>query len=189
MNKEFITEGIQNDRCIKAHRLLDRFETEVRAELERMGEKMVKSHPSLFPKDTDPNIKFKWDTTIIANLRGNIRMNQVNDALENLKLNISLRWVDPVDWGHADVDGALCAACYKLNNGDKEDFEKVKTNTPEQEWDINFADDQYNNAPGVMYIPVETGQQFQDATTELQNHFAEFGDYWGEAPSEVDSSD
>lgn len=190
MNEEFVTEAIRNDRCLKAHRLLDRFETELRAELERMGKEMVESNQDLFPTDVGSNVRISWNNgTIIANARDNLQMARVNkeDPSTKLKLNISLRWVDPIDWGERDVDGALCAACYKVNGGNRDDHEEVKRETLDGDWDIRFAEDQFNNAPGIMYIPVETAEEFRDANETLQTHFRKFGDYWGVEPSAIDS--
>lgn len=186
MNEDFVTQAIQNDRCLKAHRLLDRFETELRTKLDRQGREMIEAQPELFPEDPSRGIRISWDnSTIIANARDNITMNRVSsdDPSTHLTLNISLRWVDPIDWGHQDVDGALCAACYKFNGGGREDYEQVKSETSSGEWDINFAQDQFNNAPGIMYIPVETGGEFREATATLRDHFAKFGHYWGVEPA------
>lgn len=187
MNEEFVTQAIQNDRCLKADRLLDRFETELRTKLERHGREMIEAQPDLFPEEPSRGIKISWDNgTIIANARDNLTMNRVNrdDPSSHLKLNVSLRWVDPIDWGHQDVDGALCAACYKINGGDREDYERVKAETSSDEWDINFAQDQFDNAPGIVYIPVETGAEYRTATETLRDHFAEFGHYWGVEPGD-----
>ena len=120
MNETFFTEAISNDRCLKAHRLLERFESELRAELKQFGNAMMETNPHLFPDNVSSNIRISWDnSTIIANARDNLQLVRVNkdDPSSHLKLNLSLRWVDPIDWGEDDVDGALCAACYKLNNG------------------------------------------------------------------------
>ena len=114
-----------------------------------------------------------------------LRVNK-KDTSKNLKLNISLRWVNPLDWREEGVEGPLCASCYKINNGNKDDFREVKQDTSESEWRVRFGDDQYSNAPGVIYIPVESGEEMREANGVLIDHFTEFSDYWGiEEPDEV----
>jgi len=191
MNEEFITEAIQDERCLKARKLLDRFETEIENELKSMGREAVDRNPQLFqytPEEADPNVKFSWNTsTIITNIRANLQMSRVSkeDESDRLYLNISLRWVDPIEWGEEDIEGVLCAACYKINGGDMDDFQEVKRDTLESDWSVRFGEDQYNNAPGVMYIPVGSGEELRNANKILIDHFTEFGDYWGlEEPEE-----
>lgn len=189
MNDQFVTEAIQNDRCLKAARLLDRFEDELEAEIQRVGEKIVRANPELFADDVDSRIKIDFNqTTILANARDNLNMYRVNPDRpgKTQKFNLSVRWVDPLDWGEEGVDGALCVACYKINNGNQADFTRVKQATDEGDWDVRFGDDQYNNAPGLFYIPVETAEGVRNAMETLQDHFAEFGDEWGIDPEDID---
>lgn len=189
MNDGFVTRAIEDDRCLKAHRLLDRFETELDAFLTQMGRDMIEQSPDLFADDPNSNIKAKWDTsTVIANVRDNLKMARVDpdDQSTTMKLNISVRWVDPMDWGHDNVSGALCAVCYKINNGTEADYREVKEDTANAEWDLQFAADQYNNAPGIMYVPVESAGDLAAGRDTLQEHFAQFGDYWGSGPSAAD---
>lgn len=192
MNEKFVTEAIQNDRCLKAARLLDQFEDELQAEIKRVGEQIVEENENLFVGDAGSNFSAGFNaSTILANARDNIAMYRVNpdkrDKTQNL--NLSLRWVDPLDWGEEDVDGALCAACYKINNGHPADFSKVKQETVDGDWAVNFGDDQYNNAPGLIYCPVETAEEFRDGLEEIRKHFAAFGDHWGVTPEETVESD
>jgi len=192
MNEEFVTEAIENDRCLKAARLLDRFETELETEIERVGSRIVEENRELFKDDVGSNIKVKFTaSTILANARDNLNMYRVNPDKPGKmqKLNLSVRWVDPLDWGEEDVDGALCAVCYKVNRGNAADFSRVKQETINGKWDLRFGDDQYNNAPGLFYVPVETAADVRDAMELLEAHFAEFGDYWGVDPGAIDESD
>lgn len=191
MNEEFVTEAIRNDRCIKANRLLSRFEKELESELRRMGEAMVDFRSDLFERDVEVGSNFNagWDSgTIIANVRDNISMARVNadNPSRNLRLNISVRWVDPLDWGEEDVDGALCAVCYKINRGNRADFLPVRDGTVNGDWAVEIGEDQYNNAPGIFYIPVETADDMRHAADTLTEHFSEFGGEWGISPSETE---
>jgi hypothetical protein len=184
MNEDFVTEAIANDRCLKASRLLDRFESELEAELSRVGTAMQDAQPELFAVDAPVNIKYKWNSgTILANIRDNLPMTRVNpETGTTLKLNISVRWVDPTDWGEETAGGALCAACYKVNNDHADDFEAVKDATLAGDWDVHFGHDQFNNAAGIIYIPVTNGTELRAANDHLIDHFEAFGDYWGEEP-------
>ena len=56
-------------------------------------------------------------------------------------------------------------------------------------WNLRFGDDQYNNVPGLFYVPVETAADVRDAMDLLDVHFAEFGDYWRDDPGVLDESD
>ena len=181
MNEDFVTEAIHNDRCLKAKRLLDRFESELDAELSRFGAAMQDVQPELFETEAPVNIKYRWNSgKILANARDNLPMTRVNPETDDrLKLNISLRWVDPTDWGEETTNGALCAACYKINNEDGDAFERVKAETLDGDWKVNFGSDQYNNAAGIIYIPVTNASEFRSATETLVDHFEAFGDYWG----------
>lgn len=186
MNDEFVTQALRNNRCLKAHRLLERLETELRAELKHWGSDVVETNPHLFEEDVGSNIGVSWgSSTIVANARDNLNLYRVNEdqPSQTQTLNISLRWVDPIEWDEDDTDGALCAVCYKVNGGNRADFEQVKRETIEGKWAISFGDDQFNNAPGILYIPVQTASDIRDAIETLQSHFTRFGDYWGVEPS------
>lgn len=188
MNEQFVTEAIQDDRCLKAARLLDRFESELETELERVGERIVEKNGELFADGVGSNVRVKFNaSTILANARDNLDMHRVNlDKPGKIqKLNIS-----PVGGsarlGRGGVDGALCAVCYEINNGNPADFSQVKQETAEGDWNVRVGNDQYNNAPGLFYIPVETASGVRDAAERLQAHFSEFGEYWGNEPGEID---
>lgn len=194
MNEEFVTEALRNDRCIKAHKLLSRFEKELKSELKRVGGAMVDGNPQLFSPDVDVGSGFKpgWDSgTIVANVRDNITMERVNpdDPGRRLRLNVSVRWVDPLDWGEEEDEGALCAACYKINRGARDVFVQVQEETEKGDWKLSIGEDQYNNAPGIFYVPVETAEDIRSANDTLIAHFTEFGDYWGVDPSELAPKD
>jgi hypothetical protein len=189
MDNEFVTQAIENDRCLKAHRLLERFEDEIEALVGRMRKEMIAAHPDRFPDDPSRGFKASWDNgTIIANARDNLEMHVLNkdDPSATMKLNVSVRWVDPLDWGEDDVDGALCAACYKINNGNSDDHRTVVEAAEDLELDVRVDDDQFSNAPGIFYIPVEDARELQDAADTLIEHFSRFGDYWGVDPADID---
>ncbi|WP_436936497.1 hypothetical protein [Halovenus marina] len=53
------------------------------------------------------------------------------------------------------------------------------------ELDVRADDDQFSNAPGFFFMPVEDATERQDAAETLIEHFRRFGDYWGVDPAEV----
>lgn len=188
MNDEFFTEALRNDRVLKAQRLLNRFEAELTDEIKRWGEQLVRNNKHLFRDDPGSKVRVNLaGSTIIANVRDNLSLRRKNEAApeKTQTLNISLRWVDPSDWNEQDVDGTLCAACYKINDGNGDDFERVRQQTEADDWDVRFGNDQYNNAPGVLYVPVETASNFRDGMEVLTEHFGEFGEYYGEVPEVI----
>lgn len=192
MNDEFVTKAIQNDRCLKAHRLLDRFEDEIETLVNRMADEMIAAHPDRFADDLDGGFNAGWDKgPVIANARSNFKMRVTNenDPSANMKLNVSVRWVDPLDWDEDDIEGALCAACYKINNGNSDDHKAVVDATSDSELDVRINDDQYNNAPGIFYIPVEGAEELQEAADTLIEHFSRFGGHWGVKPSDSDTAE
>jgi hypothetical protein len=190
MDSDFVTQAIENDSCLKAHRLVKRFEKELDALVGRMGKEMVAAHPDRFPDDIDRDFEAHWDSgTIIANARSNFGMAVVNkaDPSSNMKLNVSVRWVDPLDWSEDDIDGALCAACYKINGGNSDDHRAVADATEESDIDVKFDDDQFDNAPGIFYIPVENAGELEAAADTLIEHFDRFGHHWGVFPDAGDA--
>lgn len=192
MDNEFVTQAIENDRCLKAYRLLERFEDEIEAVVGRMGNEMIAAHPDRFPDEPSKGFKASWDNgTIIANARENFEMRVVNedDPSAGMKLNVSVRWVDPLDWGEDDIDGALCAACYKINSGNSEDYRAVVEATERSELDVRFDDDQFSNAPGIFYIPVDDATELQAAVDTLIEHFSRFGEHWGVDPADIDTEE
>lgn len=66
MNDQFVTEGIRNDRCLKAARLLDRFESELKAEIERVGDQIVKQNDELFADDVGSKVKVRFNASTIS---------------------------------------------------------------------------------------------------------------------------
>lgn len=105
MNDEFITRAIEKDRLLKAIRLVDRFETEIEGELGRVADEFISGNEDLF--DDDVNRRFsltKIAGPVITHARINTNMNRVSstdDGADTLTLNITLRWLDPAEYGHS----------------------------------------------------------------------------------------
>jgi hypothetical protein len=192
MDNEFVTQAIKNDRCLKAYRLLERFEDEIKALVGRMADEMMAAHPDRFTDDPGKGFKASWDNgTIIANARENFAMRVINedDSSANMRLNVSVRWDDPLDWGEHNVDRALCAACYKINSGNSSDHRVVVEATENSNLNVRTDDDQFSNAPGIFYIPVEEATELQAAADTLIEHFSRFGHHWGVDPADIDTEE
>jgi hypothetical protein len=185
MNEEFITQGLQKDRYLKATRLADRFETEIRRELERIGDEIVKENREQFVEGVEAD----WNNnrspnSVIAFARVDYDMDRVrfHDDPQNLTLNISLRWLEPDEYGHPDVDGALSVASYKIKHASKKDHEQVKRKTMEEDWGVQFCEDAFSNSPGVLYIPAQDAEDMKQAHEELKRHFSEYCTMFGVQP-------
>lgn len=185
MTDDFITQGIQADRYLKSIRLINRFETELRRELERAGDAIVAENQNLFVDGVEAD----WNNsrssgTIIAFARVDYLMDRVSskeDESRNLKLNLSFRWIEPMELGHTNVDGALAVASYKIKRASPEVHRSVKDATRDSDWpEIQSADDAFNNSPGIFYIPVETSEELRQAHETLAEHFSTYAPRYGE---------
>lgn len=182
MNEQFVTDAIQEDRYLKAIRMIDRFETEIREELERVGGEIVAANPEMFPDRVEP----KWNNRrqpnpVIAFARVDYEMDRVSEINDNetLTFNLGIRWLDPGEYGHPEQEGALCVASYKIKHATRDEFDRCRNQTMEGDWPIQFTDDAYRNAPGVCYIPVEDADELKDAFETIKEHFATFGSTFG----------
>jgi hypothetical protein len=73
---------------------------------------------------------------------------------------------------------------YKIKRADHEEHERVKQQTREEDWPVYFADDAFNNSPGIIYIPVETADDLRTASTKLREHFDTYGSSYGVTPDD-----
>lgn len=189
MNDEFITKAIENDRYLKAFRLVDRFETEIEGELRRVANEFVSGSEALFDDDADQNFDLeRYAEQVIAIVRVNTRMNRVRSAEydnQDLWLNTTLRWLDPAEYGLLDVDGALCVTAYKINYAGDDDYDRVKRQTAADDWLVNFCRDAYENAPGMVYVPVESAAEIHAGFDTLKEHFWTYGAEYGVDPDSV----
>lgn len=190
MNDEFITRALEDDRYLKALRLINRFETEVEGELKRVANEFVSETSGLFDDELNQRFKFNRNSgSVIAHARINTDMARVaskKEGADNLTLNITLRWLDPAEYGLSHVDGALCVTGYKINGAVSDHHERLKQQTKEAGVDVQFCRDAYNNAPGMVYVPVETAAEIRDGFETLKTHFCEFGDEYGVDPDSIE---
>ena len=188
MNEEFITEGIENDRYLKAVRLYKQFEEELLRELRNRSEETIEQRPDLFVDDVSPSKSVsRRRTTPLGHMRMDNEMRRVNGDGERLVFHISIEWTRPAVHGQDDpADRALCLVLYKIKNLARSDYERVKQQTRSaSEWDeIRFDDDVWNSDWGIFYIPVSDGPEIKNGFRTLQEHFLEFADSFGELPAD-----
>jgi hypothetical protein len=183
MNDEFFTQALRENRYLKAIQLINRFETELEHELKRFGDQIVEANSDQF----ETGVEGRWNNSrssgsVIAFARVDYDLDRVSSQDANpsdLTLNISFRWVEPAEYGHADVDGALTLLSYKIKQLQANDYEAVSQVTREDEWPVHLADDAFSNAPGIVYVPIETAADMKDAERALQEHFEEFISMYG----------
>lgn len=181
MNTEFITEGLRDDRYLKADKLVYRFEEEIQQAIQEVCNEVIEANNGLFDDDVsfDERVLAAGATNTLATIRTEFRANRENSEGDTLKLNIALEWVDPEEQGEAaSLDGSLCYVLYKIQHGSDARFEAVRRRTNgRDDWDgVRFGEDQWyhwsKHAPGIVYIPVEDGSQIREGLQTLQDHFS-----------------
>lgn len=183
MNDDFITRAIENDRYLKAIRLINRFETEIEGTLQRVTDEFISGNEELFDNEVDQRFNVNRDAgPVITHARVNTDMNRApssQEGTQNLTLNITLRWLDPAEYGISNVNGALAVTAYKINGAASDDHDTVKQQTLEDSWDINWCRDAYNNAPEMAYVPVESAEEIREGFDTLKQHFWKYGSEYG----------
>ncbi|UPV72736.1 hypothetical protein M0R89_09260 [Halorussus limi] len=182
MDEDFITNGLESDRYLKATKLVHSFESEVTETINQVCREIIDVHSELFDEDVDLEEKVLGAdaSQTLATNRTEFAMNFENEDGDNPKLNIALEWVEP---GQQNEEaglhgGSLCYAMYKIQHGSEARFETVRECTESQDrWDqLRFGEDQWyhysKHAPGIVYLPVESGQEFVDALQTLRRHFS-----------------
>lgn len=181
MDEQFITDGLAQNRYLKAQRLVTRFEAEVTDEIDAMCRSVRQAHPTLF--DADASLRRqKHSGKTVRTIRTEVRMTRTNDEGNNLTINVALEWVEPAKQptGHANVTAdTLCYLLYKIKYGSARVFEAVKDGTRQHDrWvDLRFGDEQFDTlpkvAPGIVYLPVEAGSDIVDGLERLEHHFTD----------------
>jgi hypothetical protein len=187
MNDDFVTQAIEKDRYLKAKKLIDQFETELKRELTRIGDAFAESNRDHFADDVEADWNNSSFGKTLAFARIDLEMDRVvsESNPKNLVLNLSTRWLEADAYGHPDHEGALCVASYKIKYASAEDHQEVVTATKEGDWEIEPARDVYNNSEGIFYIPIESAQELTAAYDRLNEHFSEHVAMYGIPASEV----
>ncbi|WP_158057939.1 hypothetical protein [Halorussus halophilus] len=178
MTDEFLTKGLENDRYLKALRLINQFEDEVEAALHEFNQRMVDEHPDLFESRTDTSTKSNRSSSSgIATHRINHLMKgpRAPEQDKTQRLNVHLYWMPPTEYGRRDVDGALRTVGYKVKYADPAIDEEVAEQTRNRDWDIETSKNPYDSNT-VFYRHVSSAGDFKGTMDTLVKHFSEFGD-------------
>jgi len=185
MSEDFLTKGIENDRYLKAVKLINQFEDIVPKEIRKIFDDFVKES-NLFIGNGSPDRRpnpTKYSGTL-ATHRIDYTMSQVEinkENPENLKLSVGLEFVKPAKQDEDVTSGeTLSYVYYKVKDSTVENYEKVCGLTKNS--DIRFGEGMWNNAPGIFYIPIENREDFRNGLKILREHFSKFGDEFGVEP-------
>lgn len=181
MNEDFVTTGLSSDRFLKADHLVERFEAEIREALEGLSDRICEQNETLFAA----NVGYSWKylgasaSRTLATMRNEFKTNRRTQEGDVPLVNVAVEWVEPDEQDVAsDTDGSLCYALYKIQHGSPSRFTTVKQRTLESgEWpQIYFGEDQWpshaKEAPGIVFVPVETGEDLADGFRTLRDHFS-----------------
>lgn len=181
MDEDFITDGLDQNRYLKAYQLVTRFESHMEAELVAMCRTVRDGHPELFEADASLETR-DYDGSPLRTIRTEARMKPEDDEGNTLTINVALEWVEPSNQpgGQANVaPDTFCYILYKIKFGSERVWEAViDESRNDDRWDeIQFGEEKYDRpprvAPGIVYIPVETGEEIVEALGTLKKHFTE----------------
>lgn len=181
MSEDFITEGLADDRYIKADLLVNRFRDHIFDALSETSREIVDDHEHLFEPDVElDSDHFGSGGRTLSTFRVEFNLRQEHEEFGPLKLNIGVEWVDPDEQDESTSgDGSLCYVYYKIQRGSEASFNAVEQRTvKEDDWEsIHFGSDQWpyrrKEAPGIVYIPVEDGSELIEGLETLRRHFSE----------------
>lgn len=179
MDKDFLTRGLEDDRVLKADYLVSKFREEVRDALEEVSSEIIADNPELFDNDVSLDYgHFGIDNSnTLTTTRIEFDMNQEHEEFGTRKLNVGIEWVEAGKQDQDERDGSLCYVLYKIQRGLQSRFEGVKKRTREMDaWaSIRFGDDMWpyrpKEAPGIVYVPVDSGSDFSEGLQQLREHF------------------
>ena len=184
MNNSLITDGIKEDRYLKAKELADRFERGVYDEIRNVFDDLVESS-DLFVEDVAPDEKPSptIGSATMATLRIDYSMSRIENGVQenpsSLTLSVGLEW--PVKERQDDIpseNGSPCYVYYKIKKSCEENFEEVRQLTEDQ--DIENGPDMWgNNAAGRFYVTVNNIEEIREGLRKLREHFSNYGDMFG----------
>lgn len=180
MSDEFITEGLADDRYIKADLLINRFRDRVFDALSETSRAIIDDHESLFEPGVELDSKpFGTGGRTLSTLRVEFDLRREHEEFGSLKLNFGVEWVDPDEQDESTVgDRSLCYVYYKIQRGSETSFNAVEQRTAQHsDWEfIQFGSDQWpyrrKEAPGIVYIPVGDGPELMEGLETLRQHFS-----------------
>lgn len=175
MSDEFITKGLQQDRYLKALRLIDQFEDEIEAVLREFDQRMVEVQPDLFDPSTDLSLRTnRTPSSTLAHHRINHSMDgPLAPDDRNQRLNVHLYWISPTEYGRTDIDGALRGFGYKIKDAPGDVDNRVAEQT-RHNWPLETSDNPYDSNI-VFYNHVSSTEEITETADTLVEHFSEFG--------------
>lgn len=178
MTDEFLTQGLENDRYLKARQLVKQFEKEIEAELRAIGEEMVAQNRELFDEavDGNGNVSGLSRTTPWARIDYPMTRIQSSESDDRLTLNVHLYWDDPRDYNRTDIDGAIAALGYKVKNVSEVDEQRVVSET--RDWSLQTAENRFGGET-AFYNHVSSADEFKQTAEQLIEHFSTFGNEYG----------
>ena len=186
MTNDTLTDGLTNDRYVKAVRLVDDFEDEVYDRIEdTLDDIMTSEQEGLFDyKQGYDTSRFRDPGPTYGTLRIEGTLVETDSDGHNLKLNIGLEWVEPETQGLDEwPEPLLCYVYYKIKYAPTEPYQIVTAATCESdEWDaISVGDKQCEQwdsgqrvAPGIFYVPVADGDDINGGLSTLGDHCTTF---------------
>jgi len=176
MTEEFLTNGLQEDRYLKALRLIEQFEDEIEVILHEFDQRMVDEQPDLFDPSTDPDVRTNQSPgSGLANHRINHAMDGPLAPNSDQRLNVHLYWMPPTEYNRTDVDGALRAFGYKIKYADSAIDDWVVEQTRTGDWSVEMSGNPFDSNT-VFYRHVSSAGEIEETVKTLVSHFSEFGD-------------
>lgn len=178
MTDETIRGGIEDDRYLKALKLVDQFETSVLDTLEGAGREMLSRNGFDLETSFDRECFGEDYSATLATIRTECKLHRDGNPERPPKLNLALEWVDAGD-GDAGDEGPLCYVQYKIQHGSQDAFHGVRAATEtDSSWSvIEFGEDQWyhasKHAPGTIYVPVADDAELGAHLEVLVEHFSE----------------
>lgn len=178
MRDEFFTQGLEDDRYLKARQLVKQFNKEIEAELRAIGEQIVAQNRELFDEAVDGRGKVSGLSRATPWARIDYPMARVqsSESDEQLTLNVHLYWDDPRDYNRIDIDGAIAALGYKIKNVSEVDEQRVVSET--RDLSLQTAENRFGGET-AFYNHVNSADEFKQTGEELVEHFSKFGGEYG----------
>jgi len=188
MTDEFLTEGLQHDRYLKALRLIEQFKDEIEGVLRGFDQRMVDAQPSLFEPSTDPDFETIRDKPLASHrvdhkMTGPRAPEIAPESDGPLQLNVHLYWVPPTEYDRAGVEGALRAFGYKIKFADTTIDERVAEQTRSGDWSLKTARNPFDDNI-AFYRHVRSSSDVESTIEESVKHFSTFGDEYAVGSAE-----
>ena len=176
MTDESIRGGLENDRYLKALKLVDQFETSVFDALEGAAREMLSQNGFDLETTFDRACFGEDSSATLATIRTECKLYRDGNPDKQPKLNVALEWIESDEH---DGETPFCYVQYKLQHGSQDAYHKVREATEaDPSWSaIKFGEDQWysasKHAPGTILIPLEDGAELKEHLEQLVDHFSE----------------